>query len=113
MKKHCMILAAASLLLATACGKPGGTARPPPPIVDVPPFVQKDVPLTRVWVANVDVFVNAQIQPQVTGYLIKQTYKEGSFVKKGQVLFEIDPQPMQASLEQAKGQLAQAKAQLV
>jgi membrane fusion protein (multidrug efflux system) len=81
--------------------------------VDVAPVVQKDVPITREWVANVDGFVNAQIQPQVSGYLLRQTYREGSFVKQGQVLFEIDPKPLQVALEQAQGQLAQAKAQLV
>jgi membrane fusion protein (multidrug efflux system) len=75
--------------------------------------VQKDVPITREWVANIDGFVNAQIQPQVSGYLIAQNYREGSFVKRGQVLFEIDPKPLQAALEQVQGQLAQAKAQQV
>jgi membrane fusion protein (multidrug efflux system) len=64
------------------------------------------------WVANLDGYTNAQIQPQVTGYLIRQNYKEGSEVRKGQILYEIDPRPFQAALDQAKGQLAQAKAQL-
>jgi membrane fusion protein (multidrug efflux system) len=63
------------------------------------------------WVATLDGFVNAQIQPQVTGYMLKQNYREGSFVKKGQVLFEIDPRPLQAVLDQSKGQLIQAEAQ--
>jgi membrane fusion protein, multidrug efflux system len=63
-------------------------------------------------VANLDGYVNAQIQPQVTGYLIRQNYKEGSQVRKGQILYEIDPRPFQASVDQAKAQLAQAKAQL-
>jgi membrane fusion protein (multidrug efflux system) len=57
-------------------------------------------------------YVNAQIQAQVSGYLISQDYKEGSYVHKGDVLFEIDPRPFQAALDQAKGQLAQARAQL-
>jgi membrane fusion protein (multidrug efflux system) len=64
------------------------------------------------WVATLDGYVNAQIQPQVTGYLIKQDYQEGSLVHKNDVLFEIDPRPFQAALDQAKAQLAQAKAQL-
>ena len=64
------------------------------------------------WVATLDGYVNAQIQPQVTGYLIKQDYREGSFVHKGDVLFEIDPRPFQAVLDMAKAQLAQAEAQL-
>ena len=106
------VTSAFCLLLATGCGKPAAPA-PPPPLVDVAPVIQKDVPVTREWVANVDGFVNAQIQPQVSGYLLRQTYREGSFVKKGQVLFEIDSKPLQATLEQAQGQLAQARAQLV
>ena len=71
-----------------------------------------DVPLRSEWVATLDGFTNAQIQPQVSGYLIRQNYREGSFVHKDDVLFEIDPRPFQAVLDQAKGQLAQAKAQL-
>jgi membrane fusion protein (multidrug efflux system) len=74
--------------------------------------VQQDVPVTGEWVATTDGYVNAQIQPQVSGYLIRQDYKEGSEVHKGQVLFEIDPRPLQATLDQAKGQLAQAQANL-
>jgi RND family efflux transporter MFP subunit len=108
-----MTFATAWLLLAIGCEKQATPPNTPPPEVEVTPVLQKDVPIIREWVANVDGFVNAQIEPQVTGYLLKQTYREGSFVKKGQVLFEIDPQPMQASLEQAQGQLAQAKAQEV
>ena len=75
-------------------------------------MVQKDVSLHSEWVATLDGYVNAQIQPQVTGYLIKQDYREGSLVHKDDVLFEIDPRPFQAVLDQAKAQLAQAEAQL-
>jgi membrane fusion protein (multidrug efflux system) len=71
-----------------------------------------DVSLTSEWVGTLDGYVNAQIQPQANGYLIKQNYKEGALVSKGQVLFEIDPRPFQAALDQAKGQLAQAKGQV-
>ena len=85
---------------------------PPPPDVVVTPVVQKDVPIYNEWVATLDGYDNAQIQPQVTGYIVAQTYREGSPVKKGQVLFEIDPRPFQAVLDQAKAQLAQAQAQL-
>jgi membrane fusion protein, multidrug efflux system len=73
---------------------------------------RKDVPLHGEWVGTMDGFVNAQIQPQVTGYLVEQTYREGSPVSKDQVLFQIDPRPFQAVLDQAKGQLAQAKGQV-
>jgi RND family efflux transporter MFP subunit len=74
--------------------------------------VQKDVSLHSEWVATLDGYVNAQIQPHVTGYLIKQDYREGSLVHKDDVLFEIDPRPFQAVLDQAKAQRAQAEAQL-
>jgi membrane fusion protein (multidrug efflux system) len=73
---------------------------------------QADVPLRGEWVGTLDGFVNAQIQPQVSGYLIRQEYREGSVVAKGQVLFEIDPRPFQAAVDQAQGQLAQAQAQV-
>lgn len=82
------------------------------PTVDVAPVQQKDVPLTSEWIASLDGYVNAQIQPHVSGYLVRQEYKEGSFVHKGDVLFEIDPRPFQAALDQSKGQLAQAEAQI-
>jgi membrane fusion protein (multidrug efflux system) len=70
------------------------------------------VPVYSEWVATLDGYVNAQIRPQVSGYIIKQDYKEGSLVRKGQVLFEIDPRPFRAAVDRAKGDLAQAQAQL-
>jgi membrane fusion protein (multidrug efflux system) len=81
----------------------------PVTVVEVRPT---DVPLTGEWVGTLDGYVNAQIQPQASGYLIKQDYKEGAQVSKGQVLFEIDPRPFQAALDQAEGQLDQARGQL-
>src|SRR6266540_3868478 len=63
---------------------------------------QKDVPSWNEWVGTLEGFVNAQIKPQVLGYLLRQTYKEGSFVRKGELLFEIDPRTFQAALDQAK-----------
>jgi membrane fusion protein (multidrug efflux system) len=74
--------------------------------------IQRDVPVYHEWVATLDGFVNAQIQPQVSGYLIEQNYQEGALVRKNQVLFKIDPRPFEAVLDQAKAQLAQAEAQL-
>jgi RND family efflux transporter MFP subunit len=108
-----MILAFATawLLVTTSCSKGSDVSTGPPPQVEVTPVLQKDVAIVQEWVANLDGFVNAQIQAQVGGYLLRQTYREGSFVKKGQILFEIDPRSWQASLEQAQGQLAQTKAQ--
>lgn len=73
---------------------------------------QSDVPITGEWVGTLDGYVNAQIQPQANGYLVRQDYREGSQVEKGQILFEIDPRPFEAALHQAEGQLGQAQAQL-
>jgi RND family efflux transporter MFP subunit len=73
---------------------------------------QKDVPIYGEWIGTLDGFVNADVRAQVTGYLLKQGYQEGAFVRKGQLLFQIDSRPFQAALDQAEGQLAQAKAQL-
>jgi membrane fusion protein (multidrug efflux system) len=86
----------------------------PPPVlkVTVVKAEQTDVPVTGEWVGTLDGFVNAQIQPQASGYLIRQNYREGSQVEKDQVLFEIDPRPFEAVLQQAEGQLGQAQAQL-
>jgi membrane fusion protein (multidrug efflux system) len=104
------------LLTLVALGGCGGVkASAPaarPPEVEVVDVVQKDVPVVSEWTATLDGFVNAQIQPRVAGYLTKQEYTEGSYVRKGQVLFEIDLRPFAAALHQAKGQLAQAEAAL-
>jgi membrane fusion protein (multidrug efflux system) len=108
------VLSAFSIGLLSGCkseGPPPGAAGFGPLPVQVSTAVQQDVPLTGEWVATTDGFVNAQIQPQVSGYLIRQDYKEGSEVHKGQVLFEIDPRPLQAVLDQANASLAQAQAQ--
>lgn len=86
---------------------------PPPPVVEVVPVVQKDVPVYYEWIGSTDGYVNATIRAQVQGYLISQKYKEGDHVKKDQVLFEIDPRTFQAALEQAKGQMAQQQARWV
>jgi membrane fusion protein (multidrug efflux system) len=80
--------------------------------VQVVSVSQEDVPIVQEWVGSLDGFVDAQIRAQVSGYLIKQDYKEGTNVKKGDVLFEIDPRPFEASLAQAEALLAEAKAQL-
>ncbi len=82
------------------------------PIVEVAPVVQQNVPIYGSWPATLEGYVNAEIQPEVTGYVIRQDYHEGSYVHKNQVLFEIDPRPFRAALDQAKAQLAQAQAQL-
>ena len=111
-------LAGAVIMLASvmSAGCQKQTAAPAPQMGPMPVSVvkvrQENVPLTGNWVATLDGFVNAQIQPQVSGYLIRQNYSEGSTVKKGQVLFEIDPRPFQALVDQAQGQVAQAQSQV-
>lgn len=87
-------------------------AQTPPPEVAVADVVQKDVPVFQEYVASMDGLVNATILAQVQGYLIRQNYTEGSFVKKGTLLFEIDPRPFQASLDVAKAVLARYEAVL-
>ena len=95
------------------CTKSTLAAKPQPTDVEIVEVQQKDVPIYGQWIGTLDGFVNANVKAQVTGYLLRQDYKEGSLVKKGQLLFQIDPRPFQAALDQAKAQLAQAKAQLV
>ena len=97
--------------LVSGCGEKQATG-PAAPAVEVVNVVQKDVPIVREWVGATDGLVNAKINAQVQGYLIKQNYQEGSVVKKGQILFEVDPRPFQAALEQARGQLAINEGQL-
>jgi Biotin-lipoyl like len=108
-----LIVLVFATVMEAGCERPVASAPPPaPPVVEVTPAIQKDVPLEGEWVGTLEGYVNAQIQPHVSGYLIRQDYQEGGFVRQGQVLFEIDPRPFQAALDQAKGQLAQAQAQL-
>jgi len=100
------------LVIVEGCSASKAAPDPPPNIVEVATVVQQDTPIYSEWVATLDGYVNAQIQPRVAGYIIKQNYKEGNVVRKGDVLFEIDPRPFKAALDQAKAQLAQAEAQL-
>jgi RND family efflux transporter MFP subunit len=105
-------LATPALCLAVLSGCHKATTPATRPLsVDTAPAVVETVPIFGDWVATLDGMVNAQIQPQVGGYVISQDYKEGTAVHKGQVLFEIDPRPWQATEDQASGSLAQAKAQ--
>jgi RND family efflux transporter MFP subunit len=106
-----VIASVAILLVVGACGK-SEQPQPPPPEVEVVHVEQKDVPIYNEWIGTLEGLVNAQIRPQVTGYLVRQNYKEGSFVRKGQLLFEVDPRTFQAALDQTKGQLANAEQQL-
>ena len=105
------VLVSGMILCSLGCAK---SAQPQarPPDVAVVKVEQKDVPIWREWIGTLDGLVNAQIKPQVTGYLLRQNYTDGAFVKKGQLLFEIDPRTFQAAVDQAKGQLANAEGQV-
>ncbi len=108
-----LVLLGAGLLVSAGCSKNSQAASAPAlPEVEVVPVEQRDVPIFSEWIGTLDGLVNADIKAQVSGYLLKQDYTEGSFVKTGQLLFQIDPRPFEAVLDQAKGQLAQAAGQL-
>jgi RND family efflux transporter MFP subunit len=100
-------------LFCIGCGEKNAQAGKPGAVdVEVAQVEQKDIPIYGEWIGTLDGLVNADVKAQVTGYLLKQAYVEGSLVKKGQLLFQIDPRPFEAALDQAKAQLAQAQAQL-
>jgi membrane fusion protein (multidrug efflux system) len=102
-------LTGVALLLTSACEKEKAAA-PPPPVVEVVTVAQRDVPIYMEWIGSLDGNVNALIRPQVTGYLIRQNYREGDLVKQGQPLFEIDPRTFEAAVDEAKGLRAQQAA---
>src|ERR1019366_1457675 len=111
-RQHSPFLVTAALLSFAL----GGCGKPKAPTaglveVEVAPVEQRDVPVTEEWVASLYGFVDAQIRAQVSGLLLRQDYRDGARVKKGDLLFEIDPRPFRAALAQADGQLAQAEAQ--
>ena len=108
-----VFLAVIGLIVGATRSKNVSGAQPgASPDVEVVQVEQKDVPIFGEWIGTLDGFTNADVRAQVAGYLLRQGYQEGAFVKKGQLLFEIDPRPFQAALDQAEGQLAQAKAAL-
>ncbi len=102
------VIASVILLSSVGCGK-SEQSQARPPEVEVVQVEQKDVSIWKEWIGTLDGLWNAQIRPQVTGYLVRQTYTDGAFVKKDQLLFEIDPRTFQAVMDQAKGQLANAE----
>jgi membrane fusion protein, multidrug efflux system len=110
-RKSALFLLAATLAWSSGCEKEKA-AEAPPPIVEVAEVTQKDVPIVREWVATLTGKVNAQIRAQVAGYLMKQTYTNGAYVTKGAPLFQLDPRTFQAAVDQARGVLEQAKAEL-
>src|SRR5579862_6997011 len=107
-----LVLVAAGAVIGVSRSRDAAAAEtpPPPPDVLVTTVRQQDLPIERDWVGTLDGMVNAAIKAQVTGYLLRQDYTEGAFVHKGQLLFEIDPRPFQAAVDQAAGQLAEARA---
>ncbi len=111
-----MTTAAIRVFIVAAIGfclvgcKPKSKVAPPPPLVEVTTVTQADVPIYHEWIGSLDGLVNAQIRAQVSGYLLTQDYREGDPIKKGDLLFQIDPRPFQAALDQANGVLAQAEA---
>ena len=107
-----LVLGALALLFCFGCRENQQTKSPPIPVVEVATVAQADLPIYHEWIGVLDGLVNAQIRAQVTGYLLSQNYREGDPIKKGDLLFEIDPRPFKAVLDQAKGQLAQAEAKL-
>ena len=109
----CILSLAVLFAAAAGCSRAGVAKAAPPPLqVAVAPVEQRDVPVYKEWIGTLDGLVNADIKAEVSGYLIRQAYTEGTFVKKGQLLFQIDPRPFQAALDQAQGHLAQSQGQL-
>ncbi len=106
------VIAAMAWLGSSGCGKSTGPQAPPPPDVLVTEVVKKDVPVYYDWIGTISGYINAQIRPQVKGYLLTKNYVEGSVVHSGDLLFQIDPREFQAQVDQAKGQVAQAQALL-
>jgi len=105
--RRCAAALASIVLLLTAACDSHKAAPPATPVVEVVEAMQRDVPIFMEWVGTMDGNINAVIRPQVTGYLIKQNYREGDLVKKGQLLFEIDPRTFEAAVDEAKGVRAQ------
>ncbi|MBS1214282.1 MAG: efflux transporter periplasmic adaptor subunit [Proteobacteria bacterium] len=107
-----ILLSMGLALLIGGCEKAKEEVVAAPPVVDVADVVQRDVPVREEWVGTLDGMVNAQINAQVVGYLIRRNYREGEVVKKGQLLYEIDPRTFQAALDEAKSSLAREEAVL-
>src|SRR5882724_11518246 len=104
---------------AAGCGQSRAAAPPPAPVVKVEPVIERDVPISVEYVGSLVGYINAQIRARVSGHLVSQNYREGTLVKNGDLLFQVDPRPFQAAADQAdakvslaESQLSQAKAQV-
>jgi membrane fusion protein (multidrug efflux system) len=107
-----MLVSAIAVAFAACKKEAQSTAPDAPPEVQVVQVTQQDLPVYAEWIGTTDGFINATIQARVTGYLLKRTFDEGTFVKKGALLFEIDPRSFQATLAGATGELRRAEARL-
>ena len=119
--RRSLLVGVALGVLVSGCGDAPRAAAPapPPPVVQVASVVERDVPISAEWVGTLIGYVDAQIRARVSGHLFSLNYKEGSLVKRGDLLFQVDPRPYQTALEQAGAKLrlaesnvAQAKAQV-
>jgi RND family efflux transporter MFP subunit len=109
LTKIVRLTAALLLGITSGCSRKSEQVTPPPPEVLVTTVTPRDMPVIHEAVATLEGFITANINAQVQGYIISRDYKEGSVVKKGDLLFQIDPRPFQATLDQAKGNLAVAQ----
>src|SRR5262245_59636249 len=119
LKHRMMLTAVCAAILISVFAAAGGLKKKtlpplaaPVPGVEIVQVEQRDVPIYSEWIGTLDGMVNADVKAQVQGYLLARNYTEGTYVKKGQLLFEIDPRPFQAALDQANGQLLQTQGQL-
>jgi RND family efflux transporter MFP subunit len=110
-RRFSFLFAGAIAVSLTNCHRPDPVAAGPPAPVDVEvaQVTARDVPIVKEWIGTLDGRVNAEIRGQVSGYLLRQVYREGSFVRHGDLLFEVDARPFEAALNEARGRLAQAE----
>ena len=108
--KRCLLAFVGVAVICVGGCKPKSEIASTPPSVEVATVTRNDVPIYHEWIATLDGLLNAQIRAQVAGYLLAQDYHEGDLVKKGDLLFEIDPRPFRAAQDHAKGMLTQAEA---
>src|SRR2546426_6262806 len=109
----CVLIIVMAAALAAGCRDTSGAAGPPPPpAVRVEEVVEKDVPISSEWVGTLAGYINAQIRARVSGHLVSQNYKEGSLVKTGDLLFQVDARPFQTAADQVDAKLHLAESQL-
>src|SRR2546425_3858562 len=106
----CVLIIVMAAALAAGCRDTSGAAGPPPPpAVRVEEVVEKDVPISSEWVGTLVGYINAQIRARVSGHLVSQNYTEGSLVKSGDLLFQVDPRPFQTAADQAEARRSDRK----